>query len=97
MTQSKQLLSIAGKNSPVIKNRREAELQYIFLRSIFAPGKKGQTEMQTDYLREFYPKGMDFSQIDEELKYYLELMNNRPRKCLGYKTPNEIIYEINAH
>ncbi|WP_315524403.1 IS30 family transposase [Pseudoramibacter alactolyticus] len=59
--------------------------------------QKGTNRNTNGLLREFYPKGMDFSQIDEELKYYLELMNNRPRKCLGYKTPNEIIYEINAH
>ena len=48
--------------------------------------QKGTNRNTNGLLREFYPKGMDFSQIDEELKYYLELMNNRPRKCLGYKT-----------
>ncbi|MDX8418256.1 IS30 family transposase, partial [Absicoccus sp. CLA-KB-P134] len=37
-------------------------------------------------LREFYPKGMDLSLVDEdELKHNLELMNNRPRKCLAIR------------
>lgn len=51
--------------------------------------------IQMDLLREFYPKGMDLSEVDEkELEHNLELMNNRPRKRLDYKTPNEI---INSH
>lgn len=41
---------------------------------------------------------MDLSLVDEdELKHNLELMNNRPRKCLGYKTPNEVMNEIDSH
>ena len=34
---------------------------------------------------------------EDELKHNLELMNNRPRKCLGYKTPNEVMNEIDSH
>ena len=35
---------------------------------------------------------MDLSEVDEnQLEYYLDLINNRPRKCLGYQTPNEVI------
>ena len=57
--------------------------------------QKGTNENSNGLLREFYPKGMDLSEVDEkELEHNLELMNNRPRKCLGYKTPNEI---INSH
>ena len=51
------------------------------------PGKKEQ--MKTP---------MDLSLVDEdELKHNLELMNNRPRECLGYKTPNEVMNEIDSH
>ena len=57
--------------------------------------QKGTNENTNGLLREFYPKGMDLSLVDEdELKHNLELMNNRPRKCLGYKTPNEVMNEI---
>ena len=54
--------------------------------------QKGTNENSNGLLREFYPKGMDLSFVNiEELNQNLELINNRPRKCLGYSTPNEII------
>jgi IS30 family transposase len=60
--------------------------------------QKGTNENANGLLREFYPKGMDLSLDDEdELKHNLELMNNRPRKCLGYKTPNEVMNETDSH
>lgn len=60
--------------------------------------QKGTNENTNGLLRELYPKGMDLSLVDEdELKHNPELMNNRPRKCLGYKTPNEVMNEIDSH
>ena len=57
--------------------------------------QKGTNENTNGLLREFYPKGMDLSQVDtKDLQHRLSLMNNRPRKCLQYKTPNEVINEI---
>lgn len=54
--------------------------------------QKGTNENTNGLLREFYPKGMDLSLVDElELTNNLKLMNNRPRKCLQYKTPKEIL------
>nr|WP_317331807.1 hypothetical protein [uncultured Romboutsia sp.] len=42
-------------------------------------------------LREFYPKKFDFSTITQnELDVVVNIINNRPRKCLGYKTPTEV-------
>ena len=52
--------------------------------------QKGTNENTNGLLREFYPKGMDLFEVDpEELKKNLNLMNNRPRKCIKYKTPKE--------
>lgn len=57
--------------------------------------QKGTNENTNGLLREFYPKGMDLSEVEvHELEYNLNLMNNRPRKCLNYSTPTEI---INSH
>lgn len=57
--------------------------------------QKGTNENTNGLLRKFYPKGMDLSNVDkEELQYNLDLLNNRPRKCINYKTPNEV---INSH
>ncbi len=54
--------------------------------------QKGTNENTNGLLREFYPKGMDLSQVKpDDLILKLELLNNRPRKCLNFSTPNEII------
>ncbi|MED1727872.1 IS30 family transposase, partial [Brevibacillus agri] len=49
-------------------------------------------------LREFFPKGKDFAEVsEEELIQALELINNRPRKCLGWKTAYESFMEALSH
>lgn len=54
--------------------------------------QKGTNENSNGLLREYYPKGMDLSKTNNnELKQKLDLLNNRPRKCINYKTPNELI------
>lgn len=53
--------------------------------------QKGTNENLNGLLREFYPKGMDLSEVSEEdLKEKTDLLNSRPRKCLGYQTPSEV-------
>lgn len=57
--------------------------------------QKGTNENSNGLLREFYPKQMDLSKTNEkEVQKTLELLNNRPRKCINYKTPNELINEF---
>ena len=56
--------------------------------------QKGTNENTNGLLREYYPKGMDLSEVDEEdLKETIKEMNNRPRKCIGFKTPKEALFE----
>ena len=56
--------------------------------------QKGTNENSNGLFREFYPKAMDLSKTTEkEVKDNLELLNNRPRKCINYKTPNEYFNE----
>ncbi|HFD81446.1 MAG TPA: IS30 family transposase, partial [Gammaproteobacteria bacterium] len=31
---------------------------------------------------------------DEELRRVMDRLNNRPRKCLGMKTPNQVFFGI---
>lgn len=56
--------------------------------------QKGTNENSNGLFREFYPKSMDLSKTTEkEVQENLELLNNRPRKCINYKTPNEYFNE----
>lgn len=53
--------------------------------------QKGSNENSNGLLREFHPKGSNFQHVSEKtLKKNLELLNSRPRKILGFKTPKEL-------
>ncbi len=56
------------------------------------PWQRGTNENTNDIVRFFFPKGFDFRGItDEEIQVVEDLINNRPRKCLGWKSPAEIL------
>ena len=52
------------------------------------------TNENTNWLiRQFTPKKTDFESVSEnQLKYYVSLINFRPRKRLNYKTPHEVFF-----
>lgn len=57
-----------------------------------SPWQKGSIENLNGLIREFFPKGTNFRDIPEsELQRVMELLNNRPRKCLDWKTPAEVL------
>jgi IS30 family transposase len=54
------------------------------------PWQRGTNENTNDILRFFFPKGTNFHAVtQEQLDYVVKLINDRPRKCLGYMTPAE--------
>ena len=58
------------------------------------PWQRGTNENTNDIIRFFFPKGFDFRTItDRDIQIVEDLINNRPRKCLGWKTPAEILEE----
>jgi hypothetical protein len=45
--------------------------------------------------RQFFPKRMALDNVSEKEAFRAtDLMNNRPRKCLGYKTPFEVFAKM---
>ena len=49
-------------------------------------------------IREFFPKGTDFSKVTrEEVERAFRLINDMPRKVLGYRTANEAYREGLLH
>ena len=55
------------------------------------PWQRGTNENTNDLLRFFFPKGFDFRTITQEtVDYVVNLINHRPRKCLGWKSPAEV-------
>jgi IS30 family transposase len=56
------------------------------------PWQRGSNENFNGLLRQFYPKGTDFSRIShQEVARVETLLNERPRKRLDYRTPSEIL------
>lgn len=58
----------------------------------YAAWQRGTNENTNGLLRQFYPKGTDLRPLtDPQLHQTVELLNNRPRKRLNYRTPNEVL------
>ena len=54
----------------------------------YAAWQRGSNENSNGLLREFFPKKTDLAKVTlDKLTEALVLINNRPRKCLGFKTP----------
>ncbi len=62
-------------------------------------GKKraGTNENTNDFIRQYFPKGTDFSTVSvRELKRVQRELNDRPRAMLNYKKPDEVINQLVA-
>lgn len=59
-----------------------------------ASWERGVNENTNGLLRQYFPKQADFAMITEaEVERAMERLNERPRKTLGFRTPNEVFYK----
>ncbi|MBR4742223.1 MAG: IS30 family transposase [Desulfovibrio sp.] len=56
-----------------------------------SPWQKGTNENSNGLIREYFPKGTDFSKVSQRDLYYkaINKINTRPRKVLNWKSANE--------
>lgn len=63
----------------------------------YSSWQKGGVENLNGLIRQYLPRGIDLSQISHHQIYVIqEQLNNRPRKGLGYQSPNERLRELQA-
>lgn len=59
-----------------------------------SPWQRPSNENANGLIRQYLPKGMDLSGVSQaEMNHIASLLNNRPRKVLGFKTPKEVYQE----
>lgn len=70
----------------------EEELQAtVYFADPHSPWQRGCNESYNDRLRFFFPKGSDLRSVpDEIISQAVSLINERPRKCLGLRSPSSL-------
>jgi IS30 family transposase len=65
----------------------------IYFAKPYRSWERGLNEHTNGLLRQYFPKGSDFSTLTPaEVQRVEDKLNSRPRKVLGYKTPSEIFF-----
>lgn len=61
----------------------------------YSSWERGLNENTNGLIRQYIKKGSELSNINDEMLGILaDKLNNRPRKTLGYKTPNEVFFRL---
>lgn len=90
MLNGKKVLSITRDNG--IENiYHEKTAAPSFFCKAYSSWQKGSVENANKLLRRFFPKGTDFRFIQQtEIDDAVKLINEKPRKILGYRTALEV-------
>ena len=89
--------TITSDNGKEFANHRSVaealDIDYYFARP-YHSWERGANENLNGLIRQYFPKKYSFDNITkQETEKVIHILNNRPRKRFGYKTPNEIFAE----
>lgn len=80
-----------------VENTKHQELGLpMFFCDPYSSYQKGGVEHVNKMIRKFIAKGSDINDYSDDYVMMIEvILNNKPRKSLGYKTPNEVMLANN--
>lgn len=62
----------------------------------YSSWERGTNENTNGLIRQYFPKDRNFKIItNDEIDMAMKKLNNRPRKSLGFKTPNQVFFNTN--
>ncbi|MDR4460263.1 MAG: IS30 family transposase [Nitrospirales bacterium] len=90
------LTSDNGKEFAYHETIAQALKVRFFFAHPYAAWERGLNENTNGLIRQYFPKQRPFQTItQEEIQRVMNKLNNRPRKTLGFKTPNQVCFGIN--
>lgn len=88
--------TITNDNGKEFANHKEVAKKLeadVYFCNPYASYERGLNEYTNKLIRQFYPKNMELNNIEQKQNLkIMDLLNKRPRKKLGYKTPEEIFF-----
>jgi transposase, IS30 family len=77
--------------------KKELNIDFYFAHP-YSSWERGLNENTNGLVRQYLKKGSSFAEVtDKDLEVITSYLNNRPRKSLGYSTPNEIFNNSNQN
>lgn len=90
-----ELKTITTDNDILLQRHKELEILLhvqVYFCDPYSSWQKGTVENSNKYVRRDIPKGSNLSKCSKKLiRSIEEKLNRRPLKCLGYKTPGEVL------
>lgn len=85
-----------GKEFSQFKGLEELLGVDVYFADPYSSWQRGTCENTNGLLREFFPKTTDLRRVSHQaVASAVRKLNNRPRKCLNYRTPHEVLFEDN--
>ena len=91
---SKIFKTITADNGPKFKTLSQFESRLstqMYFTHPYSSWERAQNERHNGLLRDFIPKGKSMEQFsDDDILNITDMLNQRPRRILGYHTPTEL-------